>query len=131
MARFTALPALPTSGVPDWEQRTLSALKLNIELLLGQINKNDLSSQVALKKDFSFTSPGLPQITAITPVSVGSISSVNVAGTDFIITNTGSWNSIPTTLATCGYLEELVRIRADITNIRIAVEAITNKLRGV
>lgn len=131
MARFTALPALPTSGVPDWEQQTLSALKLNIELLLGQINKNDIVSQAALKKDFSFTSPGLPQITAITPVSVGSISSVNVAGTDFIITNTGSWNSIPTTLATCGYSEELLRLRGDIANIRVAVESITNKLRGV
>ena len=131
MARFTALPALPTSGVPDWEQQTLSALKLNIELLLGQINRNDLSSQVALKKDFSFISPGLPQITAITPVSVGNISSVNIAGTDFIITDIGSWNSIPTTLATCGYFEELVKIQADISNIRVAVETLTNKLRGV
>jgi hypothetical protein len=123
MARFTALPALPTSDVPDWEQQTLSALKLNIELLLGQINRNDISSQVALKKDFSFISPGLPQITAITPVNVG--------GSDFIITDTGSWNSIPTTLATCGYFTELEKIKADIANIRTTVEAITNKLRGV
>jgi hypothetical protein len=131
MARFTALPSLPTSGVPDWEQQTLSALKTNIDLLLGQINKNDLSSQVALKKDFSVISPGLPQITAITPVSVGNISSVNIAGTDFIITNTGDWNSIPTTLATCGYFADLELMKADIANIRTTIETLTNKLQGV
>jgi len=38
MAKFTAIPAVPSSGVPDWEVQTLSAIKANIELLLGLIN---------------------------------------------------------------------------------------------
>jgi len=131
MAKFTAIPALPATGVPYWEQQTLAAIKLNIELLLGLLNSDDPSAQVVLKRSFILTEPGIEQITAITPVSVGSISSVNVGGSDFIITNTGSWNSIPTTLATCGYFTELEKIKADIANIRTTVEAITNKLRGV
>jgi uncharacterized protein (DUF362 family) len=130
MAKFTSIPALPTGGVPYWEQQTLSALKTNIELLLGLINRSDLSAQALLKRNFILTQPGLPQITAITPVSVGAISSTNIAGVNFIITNTGSWNSIPTTLATCGYFEELQKIKADIANIRTTVEAITRKLQG-
>jgi len=130
MAKFTAIPAVPSSGVPDWEVQTLSAIKANIELLLGLINKSDLSSQAVLKRSFDLTDPGLPKITAITPISVGSISSTNVGGVDFIITNSGSWNSIPTTLATCGYFEDLEKIKADIANIRTAVESITSKLGG-
>jgi hypothetical protein len=130
MAKFTAIPAVPSSGVPDWEVQTLSAIKANIELLLGLINKSDLSSQAVLKRSFDLTDPGLPKITAITPISVGSISSTNVGGVDFIITNSGSWNSIPTALATCGYFEDLEKIKADIANIRTAVESITSKLGG-
>lgn len=130
MAKFTAIPAVPSSGVPDWEVQTLSAIKANIELLLGLVNKSDLSTQAVLKRSFALTDPGLPRITAITPISVGSISSTNVAGVDFIITNTGSWNSIPTTLATCGYFEDLEKIKADIANIRTAIESITTKLGG-
>jgi len=130
MAKFTAIPAVPSSGVPDWEVQTLSAIKANIELLLGLINKSDLSAQAVLKRSFDLTDPGLPRITAITPISVGSISYTTISGYDFIITNTGNWNSIPTTLATCGYFEDLEKIKADFANIRTAVESITNKLRG-
>lgn len=130
MAKFTAIPAVPSSGVPDWEVQTLSAIKANIELLLGLINKSDLSAQAVLKRSFDLTDPGLPRITAITPISVGSVSYITISGYDFIITNTGNWNSIPTTLATCGYFEDLEKIKADIANIRTAVESITNKLRG-
>lgn len=130
MAKFTAIPAVPSSGVPDWEVQTLSAIKANIELLLGLINKSDLSTQAVLKRSFDLTDPGLPRITAITPISVGSINSTNIGGVDFIITNTGSWNSIPTTLATCGYFEDLEKIKADIANIRTAIESITTKLGG-
>ena len=130
MAKFTAIPAVPSSGVPDWEVQTLSAIKANIELLLGLINKSSLDTQAVLKRSFTLTDPGLPKITAITPISVGSISYTTISGYDFIITNTGSWNSIPTTLATCGYFEDLERIKADIANIRTAVESITTKLRG-
>jgi hypothetical protein len=110
--------------------QTLSAIKQNIELLLGIINKTDPTSQAVLKRSFSLTDPGLPRITAIAPVSVGNISSTNVAGVDFIITNSGSWNDIPTTLATCGYFEDLEKIKYDIYAIRVAVVAITNALQG-
>lgn len=110
--------------------QTLSAIKQNIELLLGIINKTDPTSQAVLKRSFNLTDPGLPKITAITPISVGSISSVTISTENFIITNTGSWNDIPTTLATCGYYEDLEKIKYDIYAIRRAVTAITNALQG-
>lgn len=130
MASFTAIPEVPIVGAPSWEVQTLSALKENIELLLGIINKTDPSSQALLKRSFILTDPGLPRITALTPVSVGSISSTTISGENFIITNTGSWNDIPTTLATCGYYEDLERIRAELLSIRSAVELITLSLQG-
>ena len=130
MAKFTAMPAVPSSGVPDWEVQTLSAIKSNIELLLGQINRTDLDTQAVLNKSFDLTTPGLPRLTSITPISLGAISSVNVSGTNLIITNTGSWNSIPTTLSTCGYYDDLALIKTDIANIRAAVESLVSKMGG-
>lgn len=117
-------------GVPSWEVRTLLALKQNIELLLGVINESDLSSQAVLKRSFVLTDPGLPKITALTPVSVGNIGYTNVGGFDVIITNSGDWNSIPTTLATCGYYEDLEKIRAELLSIRSAIGLITISLQG-
>lgn len=130
MAKFTAIPAVPSSGVPDWEVQTLSAIKTNIELLLGLINKSDLSSQAVLKRSFALTDPGLPKITAVTPISIGNLGYTNISGVDFVITNSGSWNDLTATLATCGYFEDLEKIKADIANIRTAVESITSKLGG-
>jgi hypothetical protein len=130
VSSFTAIPEVPIVGVPSWEVQTLSALKENIELLLGIINKTDPSSQALLKRSFVLTDPGLPKITALTPVSVGSTSYTNISGTDVIITNTGDWNSIPTTLATCGYYEDLERIRAELLSIRSAIGLITIALQG-
>lgn len=130
MSSFTAIPEVPIVNTPSWEVQTLSALKENIELLLGIINKTDLSSQAVLKRSFVLTDPGLPRITALTPVSVGSISSTTISTENFIITNTGSWNSIPTTLATCGYYEDLEKIRAELLSIRSAVGLITISLQG-
>lgn len=130
MASFTAIPEIPIVGVPSWEVQTLSAIKQNIELLLGIINKTDPTSQAVLKRSFSLTDPGLPRITAITPISVGNISSTTISTENFIITNSGSWNDIPTTLATCGYYEDLEKIKYDIYAIRRAVTIITNALQG-
>jgi len=130
MAKFTAMPAIPSSGVPDWEVQTLSAIKANIELLLGQLNKSNLDTQAVLNKSFDLTDPGLSRITSITPISISDIGYMTVSGTNLIITNSGSWNSIPTTLATCGYYDDLQLIKNDIANIRAAVEALVSKLGG-
>jgi hypothetical protein len=130
MAKFAAIPALPATGVPYWEQQTLTALKTNIELLLGVLNKDDPASQVVLKQNFILTEPGVEQITALTSVSVGAIGHNVQLGYDIIRMDIGSWPIIPPTLATCGYFEDLQKMSFDVANIRAAVEAITRKLQG-
>lgn len=130
MAKFAAIPALPASGVPYWEQQTLSALKTNIELLLGMIDSANSSAQVILKRDYQLTEPGVEQISSITQLSVGAIGHSVQLGYDIITMDSGSWPIIPSTLATCGYFEDLQKMKADVANIRTAVEAITRKLQG-
>ncbi len=45
MARFTPIPAIPTSSMSDWQYNTLSAMKENIELLTGARGEKDGTSR--------------------------------------------------------------------------------------
>ncbi len=45
MARFTGIPSLPQSGLDDAQYRLLSALKENVELLVGSRGERDLASK--------------------------------------------------------------------------------------
>lgn len=45
MARFTGIPSLPQSGLDDAQYRLLSALKENVELLIGSRGERDFSSK--------------------------------------------------------------------------------------
>jgi hypothetical protein len=45
MARFTAIPQIPTSGLIDWQVVMFHTIKENVELLTGQRGEFDLASQ--------------------------------------------------------------------------------------
>jgi len=49
MARFTGIPALPQSGVDEWQMRLLDALKQNVELLTGTRAETDSASRALLR----------------------------------------------------------------------------------
>jgi len=45
MARFTAIPSIPQSGVDYWQVQTLTAIKENLELLTGTGTELDRASK--------------------------------------------------------------------------------------
>lgn len=130
MARFVSIPALPVEDVPDWELRTLSALKTNIELLTAILNKTDPARQALLKRTYTLPSTPLPTITSVAYPTVGAVpnavAAVNDGGTVNVLCmeyNT-NWGSVPSTINTLGTISDLEALRVDIANIRATVEAI-------
>lgn len=71
MARFTGIPSLPQIGVEEWQVRVLSAMKQNIELLIGTRGEQDLSSRALLKSSVAITSAPEPSIRAVSAVGSG------------------------------------------------------------
>lgn len=57
MARFTGIPSLPQSGLDDAQYRLLSALKENVELLVGSRGERDLSSKAVTVGSVSASVP--------------------------------------------------------------------------
>lgn len=53
MSRFTAIPAVPVSGLPQWKVALYNALKQNVELLIAQRNEADRSSKALLEGEFA------------------------------------------------------------------------------
>jgi len=52
-ARFTAIPAVPQAGVNQWEYSTISALKENVELLIGARGEVGASNRALTKGQLS------------------------------------------------------------------------------
>jgi hypothetical protein len=135
MARFIPIPAIPTDNIPDWEVRTLSVLKTNIELLTAIINKTDPSRQALLKRSYTLPQPPLPTLTSI---SAPTVTGFNIAvaqdsfgNNQFWVAGDTAWASMPTTLNSLGTISDLEALRIDVANIRASVEAIIMQFRTI
>ncbi len=51
MSRFVAIPEIPQSGLKDWESSILSALKEDVELLIGSRGEGDFESLSVTRGD--------------------------------------------------------------------------------
>lgn len=80
--RFTAIPAIPQSGLTDWQFQTMNAMKENIELLTGA--RGSSSAVRALTSgQITVANPPAQNMTRITAQGVGfTISGVTVPSLD-------------------------------------------------
>jgi len=54
--RFTGIPAIPTDGLADWQAQIFSAIKENVELLIGVRGEAGLASAAIIKGNISVSS---------------------------------------------------------------------------
>lgn len=66
MARFTAVPDVPTQVSAAWEAQMLDALKQNVELLAGIRGESDSSSRAVLRGDIRVQSAPSPTFARVT-----------------------------------------------------------------
>ncbi len=79
MSRFTAIPAIPQSGLTDWQFSTLNSMKENLELLIGARNEKDGASRAVTKSTITVSQAPTQSMQRITAEGVGfTISGVNV-----------------------------------------------------
>jgi hypothetical protein len=71
MARFTAIPNIPQSGLTDWQFNTLNAMKENIELLTGARGESDAASRALTKSSVTVDYAPQQQMQRITAEGVG------------------------------------------------------------
>jgi hypothetical protein len=79
MSRFTAIPAIPQTGLTDWQFNTLNAMKENLELLIGSRNEKDGASRALTKSSIAIALAPTQSMQRVTAEGVGfTISGVNV-----------------------------------------------------
>lgn len=135
MARFIPIPAIPTDNISDWEVRTLSVLKFNIELLTALINKTDPSRQALLKRSYTLPQPPLPTLTSI---PLPTVPQFNVATAEdafgnnqFWVAGDSAWSGMPSALNSLGTISDLEALRVDVANIRATIEAIIAQFKTI
>jgi hypothetical protein len=115
MARFTSIPSLPQVGVDEWQYRFLTAVKQNVELLIGTRGEQDLSSRALLKSSVRLTSAPEPSLRSLSAVGSGfTISGVQVP-------------SLADYQALVGDVQLLAN---DVAQLRTAVNTLISQLRG-
>jgi hypothetical protein len=71
MARFTAIPSIPSGTVTDWQVSLLNAMKEDIELLCGIRNEADAQSQAVTKGDVRVNSVANPTFSRVSATGNG------------------------------------------------------------
>lgn len=113
--RYTAIPAVPQTGVDEWQSRILNALKENVELLTGTRGEPD-SASVALNR--ARVNVAVPPAQAMRQVSASGrgviISGVNVPLLE-------DYNQL---------IVDVQRLANDVATLRATVEVLITQLRG-
>jgi len=71
MARFTAIPSLPQANISDWQYSALSALKENVELLVGTRGEKDGGSAAVVKSAVTVPIPPTQKMQRVTAEGAG------------------------------------------------------------
>lgn len=115
MARFTAIPNIPQSGVDYWQVQTLTAMKENIELLAGTGTELDKASRAITKGTITTSQPPLQQMTQVT-----------ARGSGFTINNV----QVPSLSDYGELITNVQQLANDVANLRSVLSSLINQLRG-
>jgi hypothetical protein len=114
MSRFTGIPELPPD-LGEWEYRTLTAIKQNLELLTGTRGELDGASKALVRSDVTVVPPTAVQFQALAARGAGvSISGVAVPSLDDYTI----------------LLQDVIRLSQDVTVLRATVSTLIGQLRG-
>jgi hypothetical protein len=69
MPRFTGVPTVPTSGLPELQANLFGALKENVELLIGSRGETDFASRALLIGDVSAKQVGTQVLGSVQNIS--------------------------------------------------------------
>jgi 2-keto-3-deoxy-L-rhamnonate aldolase RhmA len=83
MARFTAIPSVPTGNVTEWQGQIFRALKEDVELLAGIRGEADLASKAVTRGQLRVNQTVQPTFSRVSATGKGyTISGQNVPDLD-------------------------------------------------
>ena len=112
--RFTAIPSIPQGGLNDWQYNTLTAMKENIELLIGSRGA-DRSVRAVLVGQVGVPNPATQNMTR-----------VSAQGTGFTI----SGASVPSLDDYSRLVSDVQQLANDVASLRATVNTLINQLKG-
>jgi hypothetical protein len=116
MARFTAIPDVPTRVAAQWESQMLDALKQNVELLSGLRGEADGASRAVRRGDLRVRLVPTPTFTRVTAEAKGfTISGERVASFD-------DYNKL---------INDVQRLGNDVATLRQVLNILITQARGL
>ena len=113
--RFTAIPAIPQTGLTDWQFNALNSMKEDIELLVGSRGQSDGLSRAITKGMVGVEGVPPQNMTRVTAEGAGyTISGVTVPSLDDYVKLVSN-------------VQELAN---DVSTLRTIVNALISQLRG-
>jgi hypothetical protein len=115
MARFTAVPSIPTGNVTEWQSQVLNAMKENVELLAGIRGEADLASKAVTRGQLSVGS-----------APSGTFSRVSATGKGYTI----SGQNVPDLDDYGKLINDVTLLANDVANLRATLNALIAQLKG-
>lgn len=115
MSRFAGIPSLPQIGVEDWQFRILSAMKQNIELLIGTRGEQDAASRAVVKSTVTITKAPEPTLRTVSAEGAG----FSVSGAQ-----------VPSLADYQALVSDVQALTNDVAQLRAAVNTLISQLRS-
>ena len=127
--RYSGIPAVPTTGVDEWQSRMLSAIKENVELLAGIRGESDLASKAITKAQVSISDPVAQVMTNVSAAGAGTnvLTSFSISGN--VVTITGQ-ASVPVLDDYTNLVVDVQSLANDVANLRATVQLLLTQLRS-
>jgi len=127
--RYSGIPAVPTTGVDEWQSRMLSAIKENVELLAGIRGESDLASKAITKAQVSISDPVAQVMTNVSAAGAGTnvLTSFSISGN--VVTVTGQ-ASVPVLDDYTNLVVDVQSLANDVANLRATVQLLLTQLRS-
>lgn len=127
MARFTAIPDVPTQVAAEWESQMLDAIKQNVELLAGLRGEADQASRAVTR--------GMIRIRETPRAVFSRVDDLTVRGEGVTISPPGvsvpSFADYARLVTDVGNLAlNMQRLAVDIENLRDSVNLLIRQMRG-
>ena len=127
--RYSGIPAVPTTGVDEWQSRMLSAIKENVELLAGIRGESDLAGKAITKAQVSISNPVAQVMTNVSAAGAGTnvLTSFSISGD--VVTVTGQ-ASVPVLDDYTNLVVDVQSLANDVANLRATVQLLLTQLRS-
>lgn len=133
-ARYTAIPALPQTGVDEWQSRFLSAVKENVELLTGTRGEYDLASAALNRSSLTVSQPADQSMVRVTAsgngTSVPSGFQINPDGSGGYVVDVTGTVSVPLLEDYNRLVVDVQKLANDVATLRGTVAVLIAQLRG-